>query len=248
MSSKRLRFMPRRASVALVVALALLVPVLAPSEVIRLKDGSMLKGKLVRVDGDTLTIRLSVGAPVKVHRAQVESIAFSDSIATNPAKPAGAVGAAQAKPTGTSTVMVRFEDRKVSSRITINKKNDWDAKIRSNGIVVEFVVDGVIAYTAVDTVMDKTIYLGEEKKIKNDAELQDFEVHVASGRRRCKLVVRNVDPDTFGGSFDPAPVNTVLDFDDFTVEPGAIMRFDIKFDKGFLKTASPRLYHANKDD
>jgi hypothetical protein len=231
-----------------VAVLALTLPAVVPGEVVRLKDGSTLKGKLVRLEGDTLTVRLNMGAPIKVHRSLVEWIAFSDS-ASVPiggavvAAPAGA--APVTTPAGTGTILVKFEDRNVTSKITIDKKQHWDEKMRSNHILVEFVVDGQIAYSAVDSTMDKTIYKGVEKEIKNDAEFADFEVSVPAGRHRCSLVVRNRDVDTFRESFDPAPISTVLDFDEITIDAGGIVRLDIKMDKGFLKTSSPKLYRAN---
>jgi hypothetical protein len=227
-------------------ALALLLPAVVPGEVVRLKDGSTLKGRLIKVEGDTLTIRLSIGSPIKVHRDQVESIVFSDSISANPTMPGASVAApVVAAPAGGGTIAVKFEDRKVSTKITIDKKKNWDEKVRSNEIVVEFVVDGAVVYTAVDTTTDKTIYLGQEKQLKNDAELADFEVNVASGKHRCKLVVRNRDPDTFRDSFDPEPLNLVLDFDNFSVDPGEIVRLDIRMDKGLLRMSSPKLYQSS---
>lgn len=242
MSTKRFSPAGRRAGWVLcaAAALALLLPAVVPGEVVRLKDGSTLKGRLIKVEGDTLTIRLSIGAPIKVHRDQVESIVFTDSMSANPMLAVPAV-----VPKGVGTIAVKFEDRKVSTKITIEKKKNWDEKVRSNGIVVEFVVDGGVVYTAADTTMDKTIYLGQEKQLKNDAELADFEVKVASGKHRCKLVVRNQDPDTFHDSFDPEPLNLVLDFDDFTMEPGELVRLDIRMDKGLLRMSSPKLYQSS---
>ncbi|HXV13853.1 MAG TPA: hypothetical protein VEC56_06570 [Candidatus Krumholzibacteria bacterium] len=245
---------PRSAGRSLGIAvLALLLPAIVPGEVVRLKDGSTLKGRLMRVEGDTLTIRLSVGAPIKIHRSVVESIVFSDSIPPSP--PAQAVvsgaGVPPADPVGVGTVSIKFEDRNVSSKITIDKKKHWDEKVASNAIVVEFVVDGVVKYTAIDTTTDKTIYLGHDKQLKNDTELADFDVQVPAGTRRCSLVLRNQDPDTFRDSFDPAPLNAVLDLGETYVRPGGLVRVDVRIDKGLLRTSSPKLYrgnHVEKDD
>ncbi len=247
MSRKQYSRAARVALVVVVAAIAVLLPGSVPGETVRLKDGSTLKGRLVRVDGDTLTIKLSIGAPIKVLRNQVESIAFSDSIVPPPAGGALAqpVKATAAPVTGVGTVSIKFEDRKVSTKITINKKKNWDEKVRSNAILVQLIVDGVVAYTAADTTMDKTIYLGEEKQLKNDAELADFDVKVPAGRHLCSLVIKNRDPDTFRESFDPAPLSAVLDFGTLDVAPGGVMRLDIKIDKGLLRMSSPRLYRAN---
>lgn len=247
MSTKR--FLPAGLRGWALVALVMgaLLPVAVPGEVVRLKDGSTLKGRLVRVEGDSLSIRLNLGSTVKVSRSLIESIVFSDSIAADPVRPAaGAVAApaTQAVPAGVGTIEVKFEDRNVSSKITIDKKKNWDAKVLSNHIVVEFIVDGVVAYTAVDTTTDKTIYLGHEKQLKNEAELADFTVEVPSGPHRCSLVLRNQDPDTFRADFDPAPLNAVLDLDELVIRPGGFARVDVRIDKGALRMSSPKLFQS----
>lgn len=245
MLTKRYSLIHRSATVfflALLVA-AVLSPRVA-GETVRLKDGSTLKGRLVRVDGDTLTVKLAIGTPVKIHRTQVESILFDDSLAVrSPSQPI--VAAPPPVSGGSGTIAVKFEDRNVSSKITIEKKKNWDEKIRSNHILVEFVVDGAVIYTAADTTMDKTVYRGDEKDIKNDAKLADFDVTVPVGKHACTLLVRNRDPDTFHDSFDPEPLTTVLEFGEVTVEKGRVARLDIKIDKGLLRMSSPRLYHAD---
>lgn len=249
MSTKRFSPAGRRSAriACALVALALLLPAAVPGEVVRLKDGSTLKGRLIKVEGDTLTVRLSIGTPIKIHRDLVESIVFSDSIAANPfgAMPTTATAVPAAKvPAGVATVEVRFEDRKVSSKITIEKKKNWDEKVLANHIVTEFVVDGAVVYSAVDTTTDKTIYLGQEKQLKNEAKLADFDVKIPSGKHRCKLLVRNRDPETFYDSFDPEPLNLVLDFEEFSLDPGEVVRVDIRMDKGLLRMSSPKLYQA----
>jgi len=243
--TKRCSLIHRSATVftLAVLAAAVLSP-RAAGETVRLKDGSTLKGRLVRVDGDTLTVRLAIGAPVKVHRAQVESIVFSDSLVV-PASPKPTLAAPPPATAGTGTIAVKFEDRNVSSKITIEKRKNWNEKVRSNHILVEFVVDSAEVYTAADTTMDKTVYRGDEKDLKNDAKLADFTVQVPAGPHACTLLVRNRDPDTFHDSFDPEPLTTVLEFGEVTVANGAVVRLDIKIDKGLLRTSSPRLYQAN---
>ncbi|MDH4338675.1 MAG: hypothetical protein OEX18_15530, partial [Candidatus Krumholzibacteria bacterium] len=54
-----------------VLALAgvMLLPALASGEMVRLRDGSSLRGRLLAVEGDSLILRLAIGPRVKVHRA-----------------------------------------------------------------------------------------------------------------------------------------------------------------------------------
>ena len=76
------------------VVAALVIPATAPGEVVKLKDESIVRGRLVQVNGDTLVFRSSFGT-LRVHRDQIVSIVFDDSsiapstAAVTPAKPHG---------------------------------------------------------------------------------------------------------------------------------------------------------------
>jgi hypothetical protein len=226
-------------------AIAALAAATAPGEVVRLRDASTLKGRLVRVDGDTLTFRTSFGA-VRIARSQIASIAFDDSTgaALAPALPA-AGGAGPAYDAGAKgTIEVVFKDRELSSKIAIDKKKLWDEHVAANQIVLEFLVDGRVAHAAVDSTIDKRIYQGHTTVLKNETELADFAVEVPAGLRHAKLVVRNADPDTFRGDFEPEPLNLVLSFENLDVRAGEIIRLDVGIGKGKLKMGRPRLYRA----
>lgn len=240
MSTKRFsRVRPWWVVPAAALVLGVLLPAVVPGEVVRLKDGSTLKGRLVRVDGDTLSIRLSLGSTVKVSRDLIASIVFSDSIVAAPSLPGAAVPSpAQSIPSGVGGIEVTFEDREASSKITIDKKKNWDEKVLANHIVFEFIVDGVVAYSVVDTTTDKTIYLGHEKQLKNNAEFEDFTIEVPAGPRRCSVVLRNQDPDTFREDFDPEPLNSTLKLDELVVRPGSFVRIRLHIDDGKLRMSN----------
>jgi hypothetical protein len=222
-------------------AAAILVPALAPGEVVRLKDRSSLQGRLVQVAGDTLTFKTGFGT-VKIARSQIVSIVFDDS--------AAAVVPAQAVPPSTSPgaavggrgrIEVVFRDRELSSKIEIDKKKQWDEHVAANHIVVEFIVDGRVVHASADTTMDKRIYQGHTTVMKNEIKLADFGVDVPAGFCHAKLIVRNADPDTFAGDFDPEPLNLVLPFNNLDVRPNEVLRLDVAISKGKLKMGKAKL-------
>jgi hypothetical protein len=213
-------------------------PGAAPAEIIRLRDGSSLTGRLVRVDGDSLTVHLGVGPTVGLHRSQVLAVVFYE-MAT-PALPAPAAG--EAAETGSGTIEVVFKDRELSSKISIELKKDWDGHVKANHIVVEFLVDGVVAFTSVDTTMDKRIYKGHETQLKNEIELPDFTIAVPAGMRQCKLIVRNRGADEYREDFDAEPLHMVLAFNNLVVSDGEISRLDVGLARGKLKMGKPRFY------
>ncbi len=228
---------------AIGLSIVALLPAVTSGEVVRLRDGSTLRGRLVRVAGDSLTFRLNIGTPIVLLRPQVLSIAFDDSVAAAviaaPAVPAGTTAAAA---TGKGRITVSFKDRELSSKISIDKKKQWDEHVLSNHIVVEFLVDGKALYTAEDSTMDKTIYKGHIQQLKNDIKLQDFTVEAPSGMHQVELVVRNRDSDTFRYDFDPEPLNVVLVLDDFDVRAGGAVRIDVGINRGTISLGRPKFY------
>jgi hypothetical protein len=220
------------------LAPALLLPAIAPAETVHLRDDSTLNARLVRVDGDTLTFRLSVGALVKLARSQVLYIVFEDGVGT-----AGVGGVAPDRPSGGSgTVELTFKDRGLSSKIAIHLKKDWDEHVAANAVLTEFYVDGVVAYADTDTVMDKPIYKGHTTEMKNDVELKDFSVKVPAGLHHCQLVVRNRGVDEYRDEFQPGPLNLILPFDNVDVTAGQIMRLSVGIQRGKLRLGQPKLY------
>ena len=223
------------------VVAAMVIPAVAPGEVVKLKDASTVRGRLVQVVGDTLVFKSTFGT-LRFHRDQVVSIVFDDSsVATAVVAPPLGVSAAATTPKGKGRIEVVFKDRDLSSKIAIDLKKDWDAHVASNHIVVELLLDGHVVYTVADTTMDKQINQGHTTVMKNSILLTDFGVDVPSGMHHAKLVIRNADGTTFRKDFDPEPLEMVVAFDNLEIRPGEIYRMDVGISKGKLKMGQPRL-------
>lgn len=216
--------------------LALLVPAAAPGEVVRLKDQSTVRGRLVQVTGDTLVFKTTFGT-LRFHRSQVVSIVFDDSAQALVAMPV----TARADTAGKARIEVAFKDRELSSKIKIDLKKEWDAHIAANHILVELLVDGRVAYSMADTSMDKRINKGHTTVMKNNIELKDFGVDVTSGLHHAVLVVRNRDTVKYRQDFDPEPLDMVVPFDNIRIRPGEVYRLDVGISKGKLKMGQARL-------
>jgi hypothetical protein len=212
-----------------------MIPAASPGEVVKLKDQSTVRGRLVQVAGDTLVFKSTFGM-LRFHRNQVVSIVFDDSLGSAALNPAPAT-----VPAGKARIEVAFKDRELSSKIAIQLKKDWDAHVRSNQILVELLVDGRTVYSVADTTMDKTLNKGHTTELKNDIELADFGVDVTSGLHHAKLVVRNRDVITYRKDFVPEPLDMVIPFDNLEIRPGEVYRLDLAISKGKLKMGSARL-------
>ncbi|MDH4038311.1 MAG: hypothetical protein OEX18_07535 [Candidatus Krumholzibacteria bacterium] len=231
-----------------VLALAgvMLLPALASGEMVRLRDGSSLRGRLLAVEGDSLILRLAIGPRVKVHRAQVLAIVFDDSLAAAAmaSTPAGPGVAGTPEYQGMGNISVAFKDRRVSSKISIKYKKDWDAHVRSNDIVMELLLDGERVYSVTDSTTDKTIYQGHITQLKNDMTLEDFSVEVPAGRYQLTVVVRNADETSFASAFDPAPLHAAMVIDELEVRTDRGARVEVGIDRGLLKAGKARLYRV----
>lgn len=235
--------MTRRARLTtILIVVAAMLPAAVSGEVVRLRDGSTIRGRLVHVDGDSLMFRMSIGTSIVILRQQVLSIAFDDSVSSAVLSTPAPGTAAKPASAGEGTVRVAFKDRNLSSKISIKNKKDWEAHERSNHIVVEFLVDGKALYTVVDTTMDKRIYKGQIQQLKNDIELQDFSVNAPAGPHQCELVVHNLDEDTYRADFDPEPLHVALVVDDFNIPSGGSVRIDVGIDRGTIRLGRPKFY------
>ena len=68
----------------LLMSTLVLLPALTQSEVLYLKDGSSIQGKLKRLVNDTLYFETSFGSSIRVPREQVVRIDFADSPTIQP--------------------------------------------------------------------------------------------------------------------------------------------------------------------
>jgi len=223
-----------------VCALAIVaVPSVLSGEILYLKDGSEIRGKILAIQADTLTFEPAFGGRIRVHRTEIAKIVFDDSVSpgTKVTPPAS----------GQGVVMVVFEgSNKLTSKIAITnktKKNESDL-IRANWIEQLLIVEGDTVYARVDTTMDKTIYKGHDKIHKNTIRLEDMSVRLDAGSYRCVVVIRNVGSETYPKEFDEGPINLSAEFEMASVQPNVTTELRVAIGKGFLRMGAPKLKTA----
>jgi hypothetical protein len=230
---------PSRLVLMAVIIAAIVVPAILQGEVLYLKDGSEIRGRIEAFGADTLVFAPSFGGRIHVFRGDIVRIVFDETAA--PAKtvvtPAEAPG----------TISLTFKDDKVTSKIAVksSQKSREAELVRANWIQQIFVVGRDTVFTSIDSTMDKTIYSGHEKEFKNTMELEDVQVVVAEGVYRCVLIVRNLGADEFEDSFNEGPIEMRLEFETVgsIANQTTTLRAGIK--KGFLRSGSPRFYLAD---
>lgn len=228
----------RRGALWTAAALLVCLPAVGMGDVVRLKDGSTINGKVVSLVGDTLTIRTSFGATLRVPRASVSVVSFGDTLAALP--PAAQAPERKAEG-GMGTIGVTFVDDNLSSKIGIYRNRDKEALMRANWIKVSLIVDEVEVYASIDSTMDKTIYQGPTRLYKNTIEFEDFDVDVPAGFHHAALLVRNVGLDDYKDAFDGDPLDMRLNLDNIQVSADKTLRVRVGIKRGKLRMGKPQL-------
>ncbi len=206
------RFIP------LLLCASLVVPGLLKSESLRLKDGSVLNGRLVKVEQDTLYFETSFGATVAVHRGKVSRIEFDESAVRSSNEPPAFLSIHTSERPG--SLSVSFEKFTLTSRVVVPRGGDRESYERENAIELALEVDGQNTYSFVDSTTDKTVRNGPETVLRNDIEPHDFGVAVSPGLYRCVVGFRNSRASAYVERFDPRPLDQKLVFDTVRIEPG----------------------------
>jgi hypothetical protein len=230
--------------VVFVIALAaLVVPAILQGEILYLKDGSELKGKVVSFEGDTLVFAPNFGGRITVHRRDILKLVLDESGAAEPT-PAGK----PAKLEGPGTISVVFKQDKLNSKIAVTKKTkSIESEIeRANWIQQLLIVDSDTVFARIDTTTDKKIYKGHEKELKNTMRLEDMKVTVDAGVHQCIVVVRNLGMKEYADEFREGPLDMVLEFSTVGVYTNQTTTLQVGIAKGFMKMGSPKFVDVAK--
>ena len=222
-------------------ALVLLAaPSILLSDILYLKDGSRIPGRVISFEGDTLFYAPSYGGKISVHRDEVAKIIYDESEDT------GTMPVTKTQPTGPGVVSVTFKDDKLTSKIKETKKTKKfkEELLKANWIEQLLIIGRDTVYSRVDTTMDKTIYQGHEKLYKNTIRLEDMTATIESGVYQCVVVIRNLGAETHKDAFDEGPLDLRLEFQTVGIHPDQTTRLQIGIKKGMLRLGRPKLYQV----
>gem|GEM_PF-3457756 len=230
---------------AFVTLIFLLAAPSAYGDFLYLRDGTVLRGTLVRVTADSLGFRTSFGPIVRVERARVARVVFggaSEEVTPAPARERAHPASIARDDRATGSVIVTFRNRSVSSKIRVDRGRDLAGHMRANRLMEILLVDGDTAYVHIDSTVDKTVYQGPKRFYKNTITLKDISVQVAAGVHQCTLLVANVDGDRYADRFDPAPLSLEFGLGEVRVPPHGTARFHLGLRRGKLLLGRPEFY------
>lgn len=210
-----------RLSKTLVVVAILLIPVLTLGEVIYLKDGSTIKGKISAIEADTLYVDTDYGQ-IRIPKDKVLRIDYSDSGAGPPAGP-NKPGYQSSEP---GTLSVTFDRFTVTSRIIMDRRDDKKEFEKVNAIKQVLLVDGLPAYSHTDTTTDKIAYRGNERVLRNDMSPKPFKLGLPPGPHRCQLDLQTVGATDENYRFQDDPVEETVVIGNIDIAPGS--HFDLR--------------------
>lgn len=187
------------------------------AELFRLKDGSVLRGTLFAVKGESLLVKTGYGARIALPKSALLAVEFAE------AGPAGAhlLGPGAAP----GSLLVKCSGIEFSSRASVKRSRRREEILGANNIAQVLLVDGRRAFVHIDSTMDKVIRKGPEEVFRNTVSLVDIALELPAGPHRVRLVVRNTDLNE-ERLFDP--LDQVLDMGDVIVYPGKSIRLEVE--------------------
>jgi hypothetical protein len=94
-------------------------------------------------------------------------------------------------------------------------------------------------FSRIDSTMDKTIYNGPERLVKNTMELEDFSVELPAGLHHAELTVRNVGLGEYEDAFQES-VEMKLPLLNLQVFPNKSLHVKLSINRGKLRMGKPR--------
>jgi hypothetical protein len=191
------------------------LPVLLRSETLHLKDGSVVKGRFIKTERDTIFFETTFGTSIRIHKDKVARIDFGEV----PAPPESAVDSTMRTSEAPGTLLVTFDGFELSSRIVMERRGNRGEYERENAIEQALFVDQKKVHSVVDSTTDKTVRNGPETTLRNDARPVDFRVPLAAGIHQCSIVFSNSRAKEYEERFDPSPLSKKLVLDGIQVKP-----------------------------
>jgi hypothetical protein len=214
------------------------------SEILHLKDGSVIKGSVVRFTGDTLTFEPSFGGRMKVSKTQIVKIVFSDSIDAADAsvdiprhRPASSAGAG-----GKGFLAVAFKDKEVSSKVEVHRARDEKQIMEANWVVQLLIIEGDTVFAHIDSTVDKTVNKGHDRHYKNNFEMKEMKVALDAGLHNCILIVHNRGLGVRDDAFKSGPLDLTLNIDNVQIYPDRTTRVKVGVKKGRFRLGKPNFY------
>ena len=209
----------------LTLVLLVLVPSVIQGEVIYLKDGSTLNGKLVRIVADTLYFKTSFGAELPVPRASVLRIDFAE------ASQVGGSVHTMNTDTGIGSLIVYFDDFELTSKISMHRGRDEEGHIRENSIQQMLLVNEDLVFSHIDSTTDKTIRDGTETRLQNKMKPKEMRVGLKPGIYSCQVVFGNSFANQYKDRFDPRPLRKEVVINNVEISSNSKTVFQIELKK-----------------
>jgi hypothetical protein len=192
-----------------------LVPVLLRSETLYLKDGSVVKGRFVKSERDTVFFATSFGTSIRVHKDKVARIDFGEGQAPSESAVDSLIRTTEAP----GTLLVTFEDFELTSKIVMERRGNQREYEKENAIEQAVFVDQRKVHSVVDSTTDKVVRNGPETTLRNDARPVELRVPLAAGVHQCSIIFSNSRAKEYGERFDPSPLAKKLVLDGIQVKP-----------------------------
>jgi len=174
---------------------------LAGQERITLRDGTIILGELLRMNGDTLFFKTSFIDRLPVGRDKILSIEFDKRIDTGMDSPPGFEGSS-----GTGKLMVIITGPDLTTSIRFRRRDDRKTAAEANKIVFRISANEKVVYEKIDGEIDNEIHSEGWTILKNRFKFSRYEVPLPAGEYRVSVFVGNDLTNEYRGKFDSGAV------------------------------------------
>ena len=225
-----------RLKIFVTILLIAVIPTLIYGEILHLKDGSTIKGKVISFEGDTLHFKTSFGSVLRIHKDNVLRIDFTDEPMVTPPVTGG--------PTSTKpgSLIIRFSKMKLTSKISVHRNQDREGHELENAIEQSLTISGKKVFSRVDTTTDKIIYKGPETVLKNEFEPVEMRVGMPAGIYQVTIVIANPYVDKYTKSFPDEPLYKDVFIDAILINAGGFTVVQVGKRRKRLGLAGYELY------
>lgn len=179
-----------------ILAWLLTAPEVTRAEIIYLRDGSQLVGRVLGWEGDSLLVETRFSPrPLRLHRDEISKISMDETAPREsiPRKEIETEPSLESGPVDSGIVHLVITGSELYSRVRYRRKPHREKAIAINKIYMRVFVNGSRVYEEVDSVMDKQMQRGGETEVRNIFKRSDYRIPAPEGTITFRVFVGNED-------------------------------------------------------
>lgn len=201
------------------------------SHQVMLRDGSVLKGRVLSLDAKELVLATRFDDALRIPRDQIAGIAFTAMAAMAPARQTEAGEPTLSEPpppAGEGLLEVAIKGDAIRSSARYRQRKDRERAEQLNVIHLNIIVDGRVVHEEADPTIEKDFQDRGWIFLRNHHHFATASIPLPAGKHRVQIVVGNQLDLKKQGEKQPGLVSAELDIPEILIRPGEKTRIAIE--------------------